>query len=256
VSDDVIAAPSAPAGALRALETALASLLALGALAFALDLYRKIGFVFLAEQLLAASLGFGLALVYLRYPVKRRTPRARLPWYDALAGLVGFAASWYVAVRFPYFSENLYQVPADGIVVSAILYVLCVEGLRRTVGNALVVIVLVFSVYALVGHFFSGALQTRQVTPDRLIIDTALAIATAIGGIWLVSAGMIGFITRPLSLALRAGLLASGLALLVPHEITAWALWANVVAAPLAVLLVAAEFVAARRARAAPQVQP
>ena len=56
----------------------LASLLALGALAFALDLYRKIGFVFLAEQLLAASLGFGLALVYLRYPARRGTPRLNL----------------------------------------------------------------------------------------------------------------------------------------------------------------------------------
>jgi len=186
VSDDIIAAPSAPPGALRAVETALAALLALGALAFALDLYRKIGFVFLAEQLLAASLGFGLAMVYLRYPAKRGTPRTRLPWYDAVAGLVGFAASWYVAVRFPYFSENLYQVPTDGIVVSAILYVLCVEGLRRTVGNALVVIVLVFSVYALVGHFFSGALQTRQVTPDRLIIYLGLDASALLGLVMLV----------------------------------------------------------------------
>jgi TRAP transporter 4TM/12TM fusion protein len=186
VSDDIKAAPSAPPGALRVVETALAALLALGALASALDLYRKIGFVFLAEQLLAASLGFGLALVYLRYPARRGTARPRLPWYDAAAGVVGFAASWYVAFRFPYFSENLYLVPADGVVVSAILYLLCVEGLRRTVGNALVIIVLVFSVYALVGHFFSGALQTRQVTPDRLILYLGLDASALLGLVMLV----------------------------------------------------------------------
>lgn len=164
----------------------LASLLALGALAWALDLYRALGFVFLAEQLLAASLGFGLALVYLRYPARRGRPRGRLPWYDALAGLAGFAASWYVAFRFPYFSENLYQVPSDGVAVSAVLYVLCVEGLRRTVGNALVVIVLVFSVYALVGHLFPGALQTRAVTPERLVIYLGLDASALLGLVMLV----------------------------------------------------------------------
>jgi hypothetical protein len=86
---------------------------------------------------------------------------------------------------------------------------------------------------------------------SKSVIGTAVAIATAIAGIWLVSAGMVGFITRPLSLALRAGLLIGGLALLVPHEIAPWAFWANVAAAPLAVLLAAGEIVAARRARAA-----
>ncbi len=178
--------PAPPRGAPRVVETALAALLALGSLAWALDLYRKTGFVFLAEQLLAASLGFALALVYLRYPAKRGSGRASLPWYDAVLAAIGFAVSWYVAFRFPYFSENLYQVPRDGVIVSAILFVLSVEGLRRTVGNALVVIVLVFSAYALVGHLFSGALQTRQVTPDRLIIYLGLDASALLGLVMLV----------------------------------------------------------------------
>ncbi|HEY7609666.1 MAG TPA: TRAP transporter fused permease subunit [Alphaproteobacteria bacterium] len=181
------AAPSAaPRGALRVVEHALAAVLALAALAWALDLYRKVGLVFLAEQLLAASLGFALALVYLRYPAKRGSERGRLPWYDAVLGLAGFAAGWYVAFRFPYFSENLYLVPLDGVVVSAILYALCVEGLRRTVGNALVVIVLVFSVYALIGHLFGGALQTREVNPHRLIIYLGLDASALLGLVMLV----------------------------------------------------------------------
>jgi TRAP-type uncharacterized transport system fused permease subunit len=86
---------------------------------------------------------------------------------------------------------------------------------------------------------------------SKSVAGTAIAIATAIAGIWLVSAGMVGHIARPLSLALRGGLLVSGLALLVPHEIAPWAFWANIAAAPLAVLLVAGEIFAARRARTA-----
>jgi TRAP transporter 4TM/12TM fusion protein len=91
---------------------------------------------------------------------------------------------------------------------------------------------------------------------SKSVIGTAIAIATAIAGIWLVSAGMVGYIARPLSLMLRAGLLITGLALLVPHEIAGWALWANIAAAPLAILLVAAEIVAARRARAGLAARP
>jgi TRAP transporter 4TM/12TM fusion protein len=181
------AAPSAPPHpVLRAIERALAALLALGALAWALDLYRKVGFVFLAEQLLAASLAFALVLVYLRYPIRRGAARTRLPWYDAAAGLVGLAAGWYVAIRFPDFSETLYLVPLDGVIVSTILYLLCVEGLRRTVGNALVVIVLAFSLYALVGHFFGGALQTKEVSLERLIIYLGLDASALLGLVMLV----------------------------------------------------------------------
>jgi TRAP transporter 4TM/12TM fusion protein len=179
-------APATLKGAAAAVGHALAAVLALAALAWALDLYRKVGFVFLAEQLLAASLGFALMLVYLRYPAKRGAGRAEVPWYDWMLGLLGLAASWYVAFRFPFFSENLHLAPRDGIVVSTILYVLCVEGLRRTVGNALVVIVLVFSIYALIGHLFVGALQTRAVAPERLIIYLGLDASALLGLVMLV----------------------------------------------------------------------
>jgi TRAP-type uncharacterized transport system fused permease subunit len=83
------------------------------------------------------------------------------------------------------------------------------------------------------------------------VLGTAIAIVTAIAGIWLVSAAMVGFISRPLSLARRGALLIAGLALLVPPEIARWALWANIAAAPLGVLLVVTELTAARRAHTA-----
>lgn len=164
----------------------LAAALALIAIAWVLDLYRKLGFVFLAEQLLAATLGIALALVYLRYPARRGAERRSVPWFDAVASLAGFAAGCYVAVRYPFFSENLHRVPSDGVAVSAVLILLCIEGLRRTVGNALVVIVLCFVVYALVGHFFPGPLQTREVKLDRLVIYLGLDGSALFGLVLLV----------------------------------------------------------------------
>jgi TRAP transporter 4TM/12TM fusion protein len=181
--------------ALGVVERALAALLALGAIAWALDLYRQAGFlvrglggvfagadfVFLTEQLLAAALGIALLLIYLRMPAKRKAPRGRVPWYDAAAGLLGFATGWYVAVRFPFFSENLYRVPLDGVIVSAILFVLCIEGLRRTVGNALVIIVLAFAAIALGGHLFPASIQTREVQPESLILYLGLDSSALLG---------------------------------------------------------------------------
>jgi TRAP transporter 4TM/12TM fusion protein len=81
--------------------------------------------------------------------------------------------------------------------------------------------------------------------------ETVIAFVTAVAGIWLVSAGMIGHVVRRLTIPLRIAFVAAGLALLVPHEIARWALWGNIAGAPVGAALVARELLAARRARAA-----
>ena len=57
----------------------LATILAMGSIAWSADLYREIGLVLLLEQFLAAMYGIGLALVFLIYPLKRKTEKNRIP---------------------------------------------------------------------------------------------------------------------------------------------------------------------------------
>ncbi len=178
------APPVSPA--VRITERTLGAILALLAIGWAADLYRMLGLYFLAEQFLAVILGFALAAVFVRYPVRRDAPRLTLPWYDAVAAIVGLATCLYVAWNYPTIIEFFFDVPIDGLVCSWILFVLCIEGLRRAVGMPLVVIVVVFSAYALVGHFVPGALQTREIEVNRMVLYLGMDTSGLFGLVMLV----------------------------------------------------------------------
>ena len=167
----------------RVLRAALAVLLTLGSLGWSAQVPSWFGVALFTEQFLSAMLGIALALVYIHYPARRGAERARLPWYDAACGALGFAAGWYVAVVYPVLIKQLTgaDLPIDALVVSMIFFVLCIEGLRRTVGYSLVVIVLIFVGYALIGHLVPGGLQTRRVGFGQLITYLSLDTSALMG---------------------------------------------------------------------------
>ena len=84
---------------------------------------------------------------------------------------------------------------------------------------------------------------------------TAITIATAALGIWLVSSGMIGFFTRPMTLPVRAGFLVAGILLTIPSELGAWAAWTDVAGAVTGVLLAWFEIMAKRRSGTGPLIE-
>jgi TRAP transporter 4TM/12TM fusion protein len=180
---DITDKESAPLASptVRYLRVGLAVTMAVAALAWAADLYRTVGWLFLTEQFLVTVFGLAIALTFVQFPARRKTLRTTLPWYDALIALAGLATAIYVALNYPDILTKFFTVPADGVIASWILFVLAVEGLRRTTGWPLVVIVLFFTVYALVGHLVPGALQTRQVEINRLMIYIGMDTSGMLG---------------------------------------------------------------------------
>jgi TRAP transporter 4TM/12TM fusion protein len=71
--------------------------------------------------------------------------------------------------------------------------------------------------------------------------DTIIVVATSLAGIWLICAAMTGYFVRVLDPPARAGFLAAGVLLMLPHQISAALLWANVTGGALAIALVAYE---------------
>ena len=177
------APPVSPA--VRVLRPILASAIALGALFWAADLYRMAGFLFIPEQFLSATFGTALALVFLHYPA-RGGERGPLPWYDAVLSLTGFITGWYVAFDFHDLSIRLFEAPLKGLVTATIFFLLTIEGLRRTVGSPLVIILILFMGYALVGHHVPGDLQTREVQLDRMMVYLGIDTSGLFGLIMLV----------------------------------------------------------------------
>jgi TRAP transporter 4TM/12TM fusion protein len=170
----------------RILRPPLALFLTLGTLAWAADLYRAVGLLFLPEQFLAAIFGTGLALLFLHFPIRRGTQRGPLPWYDALLAIIGFVTGWYVAFDFADLSVRLFEAPLKGVVTASIFFLLTIEGLRRTIGLPLVVILLFFMGYALVGHLVPGDMQTREVQLGRMLYYLGIDTSGLFGLIMLV----------------------------------------------------------------------
>ena len=152
-----------------AITAALAALIPLLSIAWAIDVPRLLGVAFFNEQFVAAFLGIALAVVYLSRPLAGGS-RGRLPWYDAIAAAAALAAAGYVAIYYPSLLERLWMRPTDALVVGVVLLLLTLEGLRRAAGLAMLVLVLASIGFALLGHLVPGALQGRQVPPERLIV--------------------------------------------------------------------------------------
>ncbi len=149
---------------------ALAILLTLGGIGWALDAYNRVGIALYDQQYLAGMLAIALTMAFLKFPFAGGEKEV-LPWYDAAAAVVGFAATGYLAVFYPRIVDLVYQRQTDSVVVSVVLIVLLIEALRRATGPVLSILVTVFILYALFASFLPGSgLQT-----DWRMLSLALA---------------------------------------------------------------------------------
>lgn len=157
--------------------TVLGALIAFAALAWGADLYRWIRWNFLAEQFLAAVLGMAMAVVFISHRLRRTDDPSIVPWYDWLLAFIALCTGLYMAYAYPRFLGDFFRPTWDGLMTTWLLFVLVIEGLRRSAGMPLVIVVLAFTVYALVGHLAGGSLQTREVQLNRMIfylgVDTS-----------------------------------------------------------------------------------
>jgi len=167
----VVANRSSP---VRRLGLTFAGLLTLASLAEALDLFRAAGIVLLNEQLLAIMLGLGLAALYLLKPARPGTPRRAVPWYDWIGAALGLGVCFYAAWNYERILEQLYMRPPEVVALGAIILVLVVEGLRRTVGSFLFWFVLFFVAFGFFGYLIPGHFQGQRVAVDRLLIYLGL----------------------------------------------------------------------------------
>ena len=77
-------------------------------------------------------------------------------------------------MRYEPLTLELAILPIEGIIGSAILVFLVLEGSRRASGFGFVGIILSMAVYIYISPFFSGDFQTRWVSPERLVVYLGL----------------------------------------------------------------------------------
>ena len=191
---------------------AFAVLLTCAAIVWAADRPREVGLLLYTEQFLCGMLALALPLVLLTTRATKDAPAGAVPWYDWLAAAAGFGAAAYMAVRYPVLAELIAQNPADGLAAGLVVMLLVLEGLRRTAGAVLAVIIAGFVALALFGHLIPGQLAGRRVPWDTLafylawehtsmlgtplVVVTTIVTAFVLFGQVLLKSGGSDFFTR------------------------------------------------------------
>ena len=115
--------------------TAMGALVALGGIAWGADLYRMVGWNFLAEQFLAVALGLAMGIIYLIRPFNDpRGVRDTAPWYDWVLAIVSVALGVYMSWHYPSMLGEFFNSPTDVVISCSLLFLLVLEGLRRASG--------------------------------------------------------------------------------------------------------------------------
>jgi TRAP transporter 4TM/12TM fusion protein len=119
---------------------------------------QRLGLLVYPEQVAALMLGSALAVVFFRAV---QPGRGALNLIDLGLGFAAFLLGLAVFIRFPTLSEGSFLHPTESMLFGVATTILVMEGLRRVIGWALIVIFAVMFLYALFGDYVPGALTGR-----------------------------------------------------------------------------------------------
>ncbi len=151
------------------IKNALAVLIVIGAVVWALDVLQFFSLSVYKEQYMSFTLGLTLAVIYLPAETDAQTGRTFGWWASIFAAIAGFTTCGYLAVMYPVLLPTMIVKPMPAIVCGTILIPLLVEALRRVAGLTLCLILATFLIIGVFAHYLPGYLEGRQVSPGRLI---------------------------------------------------------------------------------------
>ena len=133
------------------------------------QLYSILSGKITAQVVRATHLAFVMALAYLLFPMKKDMPKDKLPWYDVIIAIVG-ACSWlYISINFDSLVRRAGIYNTADIIIGIVGILILFEACRRIVGTPILIISLVFIVYALFGAYAPGFLNHRGYSIQRLV---------------------------------------------------------------------------------------
>jgi len=122
----------------------------------------RLGWVTLHEHVYYyGMIAIFMSSAFLIFPISKKAPKDRIPWYDFVLVLLTVACCIYLMVHaFKISIEGWAMVgPPSSIVVSIVMWVLVLEVLRRGGGLALLIFAGLISIYPLVAEYMPGFLE-------------------------------------------------------------------------------------------------
>lgn len=114
-------------------------------------------------------LTFGLTLIYLLYPTRKKWPKDRIHPVDLVLAVLAPMTTLYIVFNYKELVLRAGTVTKLDLVIGIIGILLILEAVRRIIGLPMVVIASVFIVYALFGRYMPGILAHRGTSIQRLV---------------------------------------------------------------------------------------
>ncbi|MFH1123030.1 MAG: TRAP transporter fused permease subunit [Pseudomonadota bacterium] len=146
----------------------LTTLVLLGAL-FILDVQFYLGWTVYKEQYLGFFLGLVIVSTFLIVPPSKRSSRTSIPIYDIVFAALGLAVGIYIATFYPKIVNEMGKITTIQVLIGLVALLLVLEASRRLTGWALLIMALLFFIYALFTDQFPGVLFGKATRWDRLI---------------------------------------------------------------------------------------
>lgn len=192
-------------------------------LAFAIfQLYTAIKGQYPAQIQRTVHLGFGLTLVFLLFPARKKGAKSKVAWYDyILAALSVFVGAYWV-INYERLVKSLGTLESMDFWVGLIVTLLVLEAARRAVGIPITIIASLFLLYAYLGPYLPDFIAHRGQSVDKIvnlmyyttdgILGTPLAVSSTyifaflLFGAFLVKTG-VGEYFNDLALAIAGKLI-------------------------------------------------
>ncbi len=128
-------------------------------------------------------LSFVLALSFLLYPTKIKG--RRIYAVDVILAILGMSVGLYTYFRTDSFQTGVLEMTAVDLFMSILAFVLVILATRKVVGNALAILPLLFTCYALFGNMIPGAFGHYGFSYERFFMR-----------MYMVSEGVYGLCTQ------------------------------------------------------------
>lgn len=139
-------------------------------LAFSLfQLYTAIFGQFTAYLQRSIHLGFGLTIIFLLYPIRKKGPKTKVPFYDYLLAIIAAITGIYWTLNYERLVTSLGQINQTDFIVGAIVILLVLEAGRRAVGLPITIIAALFLVYAFFGPYMPDFLAHRGQSLEQIV---------------------------------------------------------------------------------------
>ena len=173
--DELLQQYDVEASRLRTPMGVVATLIFIIAVAMALFHLYTAGFGILqAMKQRAVHISFSFVLVFLLYPISKKSDKSRIPFYDYLLAALGVSIGVYILFNYNQLVLRAGAPTQMDLIMGFFAILLVLEATRRSIGPELPIVAIAFLLYAYFGPMLPGLLGHRGYDLRRIIYHTYL----------------------------------------------------------------------------------